>query len=59
MPPAERRRLGPTAASVPRSIGVTFTATALSLMRSTLTPSGAIYSRLADAPLRGNALSQP
>jgi len=51
MPPAERRRLGPLAASVRTDGGVSFDVTAVSLMRSTLTPSGAIYDRLAEAAL--------
>ena len=55
MPPAERRRLGPLAASVRTDGGVSFDVTAVSLMRSMLTPTGAIYDRLAEAPLRGDA----
>jgi len=54
MPLAERRRLGPVVAAVPRERGVAFEVASLSLMQSTLTPSGAIYARLAEVLLGGD-----
>ena len=50
--PDERQRIGESLAAV-KPVPVPFQASEVSLMRSVLTPSGAIYSRLSGVPLEG------
>ena len=49
--PANRRRAGEALLSAPLEEGIAFRATAVSLMRSTIGPGGAMYDRLAAMPL--------
>jgi len=51
--PREKQDFGTWAQSVGYEGGPSFEVSALSLMKSQLTPAGAIYSRLASAPLAG------
>jgi len=50
--PEDRRHLGELIASLKSGPALSFSVDSLNLMRSTLTPQGAIYSRLHSAPLR-------
>ena len=50
---ANRRRAGEVLLSAPLDEGVAFKGAAVSLMRSTLGPGGAVYDRLASVPLGG------
>ncbi|MBI4307648.1 MAG: RNA 2',3'-cyclic phosphodiesterase [Chloroflexi bacterium] len=57
-PPAERKRLGSVVAAAPLEKGIVFDVASLSLMQSTLTSTGAIYTRLAEVSLAGEKEGQ-